>query len=154
MLDGIVENLYELHSDNSLFILGVSFHHAQVPKGSDLPILSSSKNFYRPQQRGLAQKQPKLSPFAVPSLNLPDQRFTKQQGKAATQRKMRFQKTRELKKDAEEPSTVAVAETRFCEIAGDSGEMQKPRSYEQLTTAEKVAVQALYRLYNRGQFTV
>nr|CAI5826557.1 unnamed protein product [Callosobruchus analis] len=96
----------------------------------------------------MAQKQSKLSRFAVPSLNLPNRRFPKQQGKAATQRKMCFQKRHELKKDAEEPSIVAVADARFCEIACDSGESQKPRSYEQLTTDEKVAVQALYSLYN------
>ncbi|VEN58711.1 unnamed protein product [Callosobruchus maculatus] len=94
----------------------------------------------------LTQKQPKLSRFAVPSLNLPKRRYTKQQ--VDTHRKMRFQKRHELKRDAKEPYTVAVAETRFCEIVGDSADSQKPRSYEQLTTDEKVAVQALYSLYN------
>nr|CAI5825451.1 unnamed protein product [Callosobruchus analis] len=105
-----------------------------------------SKHFIKEDYcaKGLTQKQPKLGRFAVPSLNLPKRSFTKQQGKVATQRKIRFQKRGKLKKDAEEPSTVAVAETKFCEIAGDSGEIQEPRSYEQLTTDEKVAVQALY----------
>nr|CAI5845184.1 unnamed protein product [Callosobruchus analis] len=86
----------------------------------------------------MTQKQPKLGRFAVPSLNLPNKKFTKQEG----------EKRRVLKRYAEELTTIAVVETRFCETAGHSGECQESRSYEQLTNDEKVAVQALYSLYN------